>query len=151
MAFRLPNQNRKLPRLRITCCSLLCFHKLRYPTSSMSLVSMVLSRISRLTYINTKCSILFPLCTCSGAPFVIFFPLGNLSSYIFGVKLTSSVDKIFAAPFPPMLCALTADLVRWHTGSYTWMGQNASLKIIMPRLLYFFQIIFLPIVVPTTF
>lgn len=78
------------------------------------------------------------------------FPWVASSLTYLGVKLTSSIDKVFQANFPPLIREFSSDLERWNKGPYTWMGRNAILKMnILPRLLYLLQT--LPIAIPESF
>lgn len=65
-----------------------------------------------------------------------------------GVNLTPQISSIYKQNFPPLLKSIDSDLHNWHTGTFSWFGRAAIIKItILPRLLYLIRT--LPIKLPT--
>lgn len=64
-----------------------------------------------------------------------------------GINLTDSVDRLYAANFPPMFRKLGNDLTRWDHLGLSWLGTVNSVKMtLLPRILYLFRS--LPILIP---
>ncbi|XP_018408140.1 PREDICTED: uncharacterized protein LOC108783928 [Nanorana parkeri] len=67
-----------------------------------------------------------------------------------GIQLPKNPSLTFSLNFPPLLTAISLDLKKWSTGTFSWMGRCNILKqTILPRLLYPLQA--LPIKIPSTF
>lgn len=67
-----------------------------------------------------------------------------------GIKLTTSLEKIYSANYIPLLNEIKAEDQKTNIQSITWIGRVNTLKmVILPKILYKFQM--LPIGVPQSF
>lgn len=72
----------------------------------------------------------------------------NLGSLPYlGIQLTSSIETIYRANYPPLFKKLREDLRCWADYSLSWFGRINSIKMMwLQRLLYYFRT--LPVAVP---
>lgn len=64
-----------------------------------------------------------------------------------GIQLTSSINTLYRANYPPLFRRLREDLQRWADYPLSWFSRINSIKMtFLPRILYYFRT--LPIAVP---
>lgn len=62
------------------------------------------------------------------------------------ISLAASVDRLYAANFPPMYSKLEAALKHWDKLGLSWLGRVNSVKMtLLPRIFYLFRSLPIPI------